>query len=214
VHTPDDWTRPHLDRSALLLIDVQADFLDDGRSPVPGTSAVLPALTRLAVAFRTAGLPIFHVLRLYTGEDVDLVRRELVASGSGPVRPGSPGARIPATLLGADCEPDPVRLLAGELQPVAAREWLLWKPRWSAFHRTGLEAALHGLGVDTVVVAGCNFPNCPRATIFDASERDFRVVMVADATSGVTEERWGDLLAIGAVGMSTAELESALGRLN
>jgi nicotinamidase-related amidase len=90
----------------------------------------------------------------------------------------------------------------------------LWKPRWSAFHRTGLEEALHGLGVDTVVVAGCNLPNCPRATIFDASERDFRVVMVADATSGVTDERWGDLLAIGAVGMSTAELESALRRLN
>ena len=214
MHTPDDWTRPHLDRSALLLIDVQADFLDDGRSPVPGTSAVLPALTRLAVAFRTAGLPIFHVLRLYAGDDVDLVRRELAAGGSGPVRPGTAGSRIPGTLLGADCEPDPDRLLAGDLQSVAAREWLLWKPRWSAFHRTGLEAALHGLGVDTVVVAGCNFPNCPRATIFDASERDFRVVMVADATSGVTDERWGDLLAIGAVGMSTAELESALRRLN
>jgi len=214
MDTPDDWTRPHLDRSALLLIDVQADFLDGGLSPIAGTSAVLPALARLAVAFRTAGLPIFHVLRLYAGDDVDLVRRELVASGSGPVRPGSRGARVPATLLGADCQPDPDRLLAGELQPVATREWLLWKPRWSAFHRTGLEAALHGLDVDTVVVAGCNLPNCPRATIYDASERDFRAVMVADATSGVTDERWGDLLAIGAVAMSTAELESALRRFN
>jgi nicotinamidase-related amidase len=214
VHTPDDWTRPHLDRSALLLIDVQADFLDDGRSPVAGTSAVLPALTRLAGAFRTAGRPIFHVLRLYTGDDVDLVRRALVAGGSGPVRPGTPGSRIPDGLLGADCEQEPDKLLAGELAPVASREWLLWKPRWSAFHRTRLEPALHGLDVDTVVVAGCNFPNCPRATIFDASERDFRVVMVADATSGVTDERWSDLLAIGAVGMSTAELESALRQLN
>ena len=32
------------------------------------------------------------------------------------------------------------------------------------------------LGVDTIVVAGCNLPNCPRATLFEASERDFRTV--------------------------------------
>jgi nicotinamidase-related amidase len=35
------------------------------------------------------------------------------------------------------------------------------------------------------VVAGCNFPNCPRATIVEGSERDYRVVVAADAISGV-----------------------------
>ena len=41
------------------------------------------------------------------------------------------------------------------------------------------------LAVSTVVMAGCNFPNCPRATRIKASERDYRVVIAADAISGV-----------------------------
>lgn len=53
----------------------------------------------------------------------------------------------------------------------------------------------------TVVVAGCNLPNCPRATLFDASERDFRTVLVTDAVSGVTVERLADLERIGVVAM-------------
>lgn len=206
----DEWTRPHLATSALLLIDVQADFLDGGAMPVAGTTDAIPRLAELASAFRTAGRPVFHLLRLYAGDDVDLVRRASMRSGAGPVAPGSAGSRIPDALLGAAAEPDADLLLGGAPQPVGPAEWLLWKPRWSAFHRTRLDGLLRGLGVDTVVVAGCNFPNCPRATIFDASERDYRVVMVADAISGVTPERWDDLLAIGAVGASTAELAGAL----
>lgn len=207
---PDEWTRPHLESSALLLIDVQEDFLDGGDMPVAGTTDVLPRLAELAAAFRAAGQPLFHIVRLYAGEDVDLVRRAAMASGGGPVRPGSPGSRVPAVLLGQAVDPDPGQLLAGRAQEVGRGEWLLWKPRWSAFHRTDLDARLRELGVDTVVVAGCNFPNCPRATIFDASERDYRVVMVADATSGVTDERWRDLVGIGAIGATTAELVAQL----
>ncbi len=206
----DEWTRPHVASSALLLIDVQKDFLDGGAMPVPGTTDVLPRLTALAEAFRAARRPIVHVVRLYAGDDVDLVRRASVASGGGPVRPGSRGARVPSAVLGREVEPDPDLLFAGRPQAVGPAEWLLWKPRWSAFHRTGLHDLLHGLGVDTVVVAGCNFPNCPRATIFDASARDYRVVMVAEATSGVTEERWDDLLAIGAVGATVAAVVAEL----
>jgi nicotinamidase-related amidase len=38
------------------------------------------------------------------------------------------------------------------------------KPRWGAFYETPPHALLHELGVDTVIVAGCNLPNCVRAT--------------------------------------------------
>ena len=73
--------------------------------------------------------------------------------------------------------------------PVTARlgerEWALWKPRWGAFHRTGLDAHLRAHGVTTVVLAGCNYPNCPRATVYGASERDYRVLLASDAVSGV-----------------------------
>ena len=83
------------------------------------------------------------------------------------------------------------------MQSVGKREVVLFKPRWSGFYRTGLEEWLRREGCDTVVVAGCNLPNCPRATLFDASQRDFRAVLVTDAVSETTEERLADLERIG-----------------
>jgi nicotinamidase-related amidase len=58
----------------------------------------------------------------------------------------------------------------------------MYKPRWGAFYDTLLEKHLHDLDVDTVLVCGCNFPNCPRTTIYEASERDFRTILAKDAT--------------------------------
>jgi nicotinamidase-related amidase len=57
----------------------------------------------------------------------------------------------------------------------------MYKPRWRAFYNTLLEKHLHNLDVNTVVVCGCNFPNCPRTTIYEASERDFRIILAKDA---------------------------------
>jgi nicotinamidase-related amidase len=71
----------------------------------------------------------------------------------------------------------------------------MYKPRWGAFYQTGLESFLRERGIDTIVFTGCNFPNCPRTSMYEASERDFRVVMVADSMSqvydkGVSEMNW------------------------
>jgi nicotinamidase-related amidase len=209
----DAFTEPHLETSALLVVDTQADFLDDGTAAVAGTSAVLPELARLVTAYRAAERPVVHVVRLYDGDDVDLVRRAAVLAGAPVVRPGSPGARVAPGLLPAPpVELDSDALLAGRLQRVGPAEVVLWKPRWSAFHRTPLDDHLRQLGVDTVVVAGCNFPNCPRATVFDASERDYRVVVVPDATSQVTPERLADAEALGVRAMSATEVVRGVAR--
>lgn len=61
-----------------------------------------------------------------------------------------------------------------------------------------------------MVVAGCNLPNCPRATLFDASERDYRAVVVEDATSQVTPERLHDLRLIGVNISDVASVEKEL----
>jgi nicotinamidase-related amidase len=70
------------------------------------------------------------------------------------------------------------------------------EPRWSAFHRTPLHQHLADLGVDTIVVAGCNFPNCPRATIYDGSEHDYRVLVPVDAVSAIEAWHIGELAMI------------------
>lgn len=74
-------------------------------------------------------------------------------------------------------------LLCDNLQQIGSMEWIMYKPRWGALYKTALEKHLHNLGVNTVVVCGCNFPNCPRTTIYEASERDFKILLAKDATS-------------------------------
>ena len=71
-----DYLGPHWSRSALVVVDMQDDFLDGGAATIEGTTGVLPRVAEVARAFRQAGRPIAHAIRLYEpgGSDVDLLR--------------------------------------------------------------------------------------------------------------------------------------------
>ncbi|HMD51513.1 MAG TPA: isochorismatase family protein, partial [Solirubrobacteraceae bacterium] len=71
-----------------------------------------------------------------------------------------------------------------------------------------LEGHLRGAAVNTVVFCGANFPNCPRTSIYEASERDFRVLLVRDAVSGLYERGEQELANIG-VGITTCSALTA-----
>jgi nicotinamidase-related amidase len=209
----DAYVAPDFTRAALVTIDTQQDTLDGQPFEVPGTSAALPEMRRLAEAFRTAGRPIVHVVRLYRpdGSNADLCRRRAVEDGARLVLAGSLGAEPAPGLLPADAPRlDTPLLLAGGIQHVGLGEVVIYKPRWGAFFQTPLEAHLRALGVSTLVFAGCNFPNCPRASIYEASERDFRIVLAEDATSGLYERGKDELRTIGIVLMNAAELTASL----
>jgi nicotinamidase-related amidase len=211
----NDHVRPHPDGAALLSVDVQADFTGpDAPAEIPGTAEAVPAMAAAVEAFRAADRPIVHVVRLYhaDGSNVDRCRRGEVESGELSVAvPGSDGAELVADLKpdeGVRLDAD--RLLDGDLQRLDDCEWAMYKPRWSAFHRTPLDDHLDALGVDTVVVCGCNFPNCPRTTIYDASQRDYRLVVVPDATSRTYERGLDELRDIGVAVKTTDELAAWL----
>jgi nicotinamidase-related amidase len=209
----DAYLAPDLTRVALVTIDTQRDTLDGQPFEVPGTSAALPAMRRLAEAFRTADRPIVHVVRLYRpdGSNADLCRRRALEDGARLVLAGSPGAELAPGLLRADAPRlDGPLLLAGGIQRVGPREVIIYKPRWGAFFQTPLEAHLRPLGVSTLVFSGCNFPNCPRASIYEASERDFRIVLVRDAVSGLYERGEQEMQAIGVGLMEADALVAAL----
>lgn len=203
-------TAPEWARAMLLTIDMQRDFgCEDGNAYVPGTSEITPNCARLVEAFRAAALPIIHVVRFYQrdGSNAELGRRELIAN-SGPIaEPGTPGSQLIPTLC-RESNLDAESLLAGELQPLGDLEWAMFKPRWSAFFDTPLEGFLHDRAISTVVISGCNLPNCPRATLFDASERDFRAVLVSDATSQVDAARLADLGLIDVHVLSVSAVEA------
>ncbi len=199
----DRYTRPLAGSAALVLIDVQRDFLDipgvDAPMPVVGTRGAIPAMAKLAKAFRERGLPIVHVVRLYRpdGSNVDLVRRQSIEQGARIVVPGSAGSQIAAELVPNVVELDHELLLAGGFQPVGTAEHVMYKPRWGAFYDTDLERHLRESSSSTLVFAGCNFPNCPRTSIYEASERDFRIVLVSDAISGLYDRGREECRAIG-----------------
>jgi nicotinamidase-related amidase len=86
----------------------------------------------------------------------------------------------------------------------------IYKPRWGAFYRTPLEDYLRTHDVSTLVFCGCNFPNCPRASIYEASERDFRIVLARDATSALYQRGERELANIGVRVLSAREVAETL----
>jgi nicotinamidase-related amidase len=64
--------------------------------------------------------------------------------------------------------------------------------------------------VTTLVFSGCNFPNCPRTSIYEASERDFRVVVARNAVSGLYERGERELVGIGVHLHDSAEVVERL----
>jgi len=167
----------------------------------------------LAHAFRGAGRPIVHIVRLYKpdGANVDLCRRQAVQHGLRALTPSTPGSRLAAELLPEPGLPlDVEALLAGTAQPMGPREAAIYKPRWGAFYDTPLEDHLREHHINTLVFCGCNFPNCPHTSIYQASERDFRIVLARDALSGLYERGEHELASIGVHLMSASQIADAL----
>lgn len=208
-----NWTAPEWDAAALLVIDMQNDFASGGAMPVEGTDDVIAPTIKLIEQFRRAERPIFHVIRLYDGTDIDLARRDLVLAGNDIVRPGTDGAHIIDGLLEKGFAADPELLLNLKTQALGPKEWIMWKPRWGAFHRTRLTERLRSHLCSTVVIAGCNFPNCPRATAVAASERDLRVVIATDAVSSFNHQHARECLAMGMQTASVDDVAADLGNL-
>jgi nicotinamidase-related amidase len=211
----DQYTLPEFELAALLTIDVQCDVLDHGGFPIPGTSAALPAMGRLVEAFREARRPIVHVVRVYErdGGNAEPCRRQLLAAGAQLLLRDTSGCELARELRpDPDVRLDSALLLSGGMQLLATDEVAMYKPRWGAFYGTPLEEHLREHGVSTVVFAGCNFPNCPRSSIYEASERDFRLVVARDSVSGLYERAEHELSGIGVHLMDSHDVIRGLAR--
>lgn len=210
----DYYTSPRRERSSLLTIDVQLDTtVRDAPLEIPGTLDAVPFMQRLVKAFRGRNLPIIHVVRLYRsdGSNVDLCRKSAIEKGKQVLVPRNLGSELMNELKpDTKIRLDPDLLLSGKLQQIGSAEWIMYKSRWGAFYQTPLEEHLHRLGINTVVICGCNFPNCPRTTLYEASERDFKVVLINDATSAIYDVGIRELENIGTRVMNTTECLSWL----
>ena len=210
--TMDVYTEPLFDSAALLTIDMQRDLLDGEPFCVPGTSEVLPQVTLTVEAFRATGRPLVHLVGLHGAPDDDLDggRPSDVISGRGMLQTGSAGSQLAPGVVPGLKALDADMLLSGQPQEVWPHESVVYRPRWGAFFQTPLEEHLADCGVTTVVVAGCDFPHCPRTTVYEALELDYRVVLVTDAVSGLNIQWEQELAALGVALMTAEEVVAAL----
>lgn len=210
------YTSANWSTSALITIDTQNDFtLLNAPAQIPGTLEVIPRMIQLLHAYRKAALPIIHVIRLYKedGSNADMCRKEIIEQGKRIVVSASQGSNlVPDILPEGAASLNPELLLSGEFQQIGHQEWVMYKPRWGAFYQTKLESFLKNQAIDTLVFSGCNFPNCPRTSIYEASERDFRVVMAQDAISGVYEKGITELFNIGVTITETSDIVDKVGQ--
>ncbi|HHY28524.1 MAG TPA: cysteine hydrolase [Desulfitobacterium dehalogenans] len=211
------YTQPNWEHSILITIDTQNDFtLPNAPAEIKGTVDIVPKMRELLTAYRKIGLPILHVVRYYQedGSNVDICRKEAVEKGYRIAVPNSQGAELVHDICPQKyTELDADILLSGKFQLIDEGEWVMYKPRWGAFYQTDLERFLREQGIDTLVFTGCNFPNCPRTSMYEASERDFRVVMIYDAMSQVYDKGVAELRNIGACVCKTSEAIEALAQI-
>lgn len=205
---------PERDKAVLLTLSAQRDFLRPG-SPVKacGAERATPVMRHVIDGFRARGAPIYHAMRLYRpdGSNVDACRRQAVEEGLRILMPGSMGSELLDELKpSAEVRLNPDCLLNGRFQKLADNEWAFYRPRWGAFHGTDLERHLRALDATTLVICGLSFATAVRATVYEASARDFRTVVVSDALASATED---GVCELGRLGVYLMTSESCLGWL-
>lgn len=187
-------------KDALIIIDMQNDFVLPGAPAcVAGAQATVPAARRLLDVFRSRGLPVFHVVREYRadGSDIEMNRLGGFLRDRPYLVPGTKGCEI-----------------VGPLRPRPG-EYRLVKNRYSCFMNTELDFMLRRLGVTRLIICGTQYPNCIRASIFDAVCHGYRVVNIIDATSAqspdIAEANITDIRNIGVECVSLDEFMRPVG---
>jgi len=186
-------------KPALVVIDMQNDFCLPGAPfEVRGALEVVPRIQELIDGFRAHRLPVIFVIREHRadGSDVEITRRERFRQAGGAFIAGTRGHALVDGLTPRPGEP------------------IVRKTRWSPFHNTDLEPVLRSRGIEVVVIAGVQTPNCIRSAAFDANSLDFEVVVSSDATGASDPEvhraNLDDMAGIGIEIASTGEIVRAL----
>ena len=156
---------------ALIVVDVQKDFLPGGSLAVPHGDEVVPVLNRYMEIFSSRGLPVFATRDWHPPEHCSFTEQ------GGPWPPhcvaGSEGAAFA----------DGLRLPAETV--VVSKATTPDKDAYSGFQDTGLAQRLREAGVRRVFVGGLATDYCVLNTVRDALAEGFEVVLLEDAIRAV-----------------------------
>jgi len=173
--------RFELPRTALVIIDMQRDFIEPGGfgeslgNNVALLEAIVPACQAVLGAWRSAGGLVVHTREAHQPDlsDCPPAKRER----------GQPALRI------GDVGPMGRILVAGEpgnqiipaLAP-AAGEIVIDKPGKGAFYATGLHETLQARGITHLVFMGVTTEVCVQTSMREANDRGYDCLLLEDCT--------------------------------
>lgn len=159
------------DSDALLVVDVQRDFLPGGALAVPDGDSIVPALNELAQRFAERGLPVIASRDWHPPDHCSFEAR------GGPWPPhciaGTPGAEFDTAL---DL-PENAYIVDKATTPEAEA--------YSAFQGTKLDAWLAERGVERLFIGGVATDYCVLESAMDARSQGYEVVVLADVIRAI-----------------------------
>lgn len=184
-----------LERSALLLIDMQRDFLEAGGfgsalgNDVSLLAGIIEPCRGLLSWARRQGVFVIHTREGHRPDLTDVPKTKLER--------GAPGRRI------GDAGPMGRILVRGEpgheiIPPLcpAAGEPVVDKPGKGAFYATDLHPILIAQSIDTLIVCGVTTEVCVHTTVREANDRGYRCVVPADCCASYFPEFHSSALAM------------------
>jgi nicotinamidase-related amidase len=168
-----------LTKTALIIIDMQRDFLEPGGfgaalgNDVSRLQAAVAPCAAVLAAARRHGLLVIHTREGHRPDMADAPPHK-VERGDPAMRIGAKGPMGRILIRG-----EPGHDIIPALYPIAG-EPVIDKPGKGAFYQTDLELMLHNRGIDTLLVAGVTTEVCVNTTVREANDRGFRCIVLSD----------------------------------
>jgi biuret amidohydrolase len=168
-----------LDRTALVIIDMQRDFLEPGGfgaalgNDVSKLNAAVGPCNQVLSAARRLGMLVIHTREGHRPDLTDAPPHK-VERGDPATRIGAPGPMGRILVRG-----EPGHDIIPELYPTAS-EPVIDKPGKGAFYQTDLDLMLRNCGIDTMLVCGVTTEVCVNTTVREANDRGYRCVVMSD----------------------------------
>jgi biuret amidohydrolase len=187
VHAqPFDYTFS-LANTALLIIDMQRDFVEPGGfgdtlgNDVSLLQAIVPTVKSVLEAWRAVGGWVIHTREAHLPDLSDCPPAKRLR-GAPSLRIGDVGPMGRILVAG-----EPGNAIIPELAPIEG-EWVIDKPGKGAFYATSLQAGLHNRGITHLVVMGVTTEVCVQSTLREANDRGYDCLVVEDGTESYFPE--------------------------
>ncbi|HEY2757194.1 MAG TPA: isochorismatase family cysteine hydrolase [Pseudolabrys sp.] len=175
------------ERTALIIIDMQRDFLEPGGfgetlgNDVGLLKAAVEPCKAVLAAARDAGMLVLHTREGHSPDLSDAPPAK-VERGSPSKRIGDPGPMGRILVRG-----EPGHDIIDELYPIDS-ELVIDKPGKGAFYQTDLQRMLQNDGIENLLVCGVTTEVCVNTTVREANDRGYRCVVLADCCASYFPE--------------------------